>query len=166
MNQQGANAIKWEVGKAYLTRYGEKAVAEFEHPGNRWLQMKTEKNDGTYLMYRVCMMGGRSESAVLNGRDAISIYDIVGPWEDGKADADLYDDIPVPAKSERTVKARYVPSDYAGAHLRDVQTPDNRRPRVDLRTDAQIAHDRAVLRLRQHKLARWGMAESVDWEGE
>lgn len=56
--------------------------------------------------------------------------------------------------------------DYAGAHARDINTPDNRRPRVSLRTDAQIAHDRAVLRLRQHKLARWGRAEHVRWEEE
>lgn len=49
---------------------------------------------------------------------------------------------------------------------RDGLTPDNRRPRVDLRTDAQIAQERAVQRLQQHKLARWGMAEHVRWEDE
>ena len=77
------------------------------------------------------------------------------------ADADLYDYKNVPAK-----KDRYVPHDYAGAHLRDINTLDNRRPRVSLRTDAQVAYDRAVLRLRQHKLARWGRAEHVRWEEE
>lgn len=69
---------------------------------------------------------------------------------------------PVPAKPEQKAK----PSDYAGAHMRDLNTPDNRRPRVSLRTVAQIAHDRAVLRLRQHKLARWGRAQHVRWEEE
>lgn len=81
-----------------------------------------------------------------------------------KADDDLHDYKPLPVKSERIVKARYVPSDYAGAHLRDLNTPDDRRPRVDLRTDAQIARERAVKRLRQHKLSRWGQADAVDWE--
>lgn len=67
---------------------------------------------------------------------------------------------------KRTIGNPSPAHDYAGAHLRDVQTPDDRRPRVSLRTDAQDAHDRAVKRLRQHKLARWGRAESVDWEDE
>lgn len=52
------------------------------------------------------------------------------------------------------------------AVTRDAHTPDDRRERVDLRTDAQIAHERAVLRLRQHRLARWGQAEHVRWEDE
>lgn len=56
------------------------------------------------------------------------------------------------------------PKHEAAADLRDINTPDNRRPRVSLRTDAQDAHERAVLRLRQHKLARWGRAEHVRWE--
>ena len=60
---------------------------------------------------------------------------------------------------------RRAKEDYAQeCAARDGLTKDNRRPRVDLRTDAQIAHDRAVQRLQQHKRARWGMADSVDWD--
>lgn len=65
-------------------------------------------------------------------------------------------------KKERSSTA--VTEDLQVCSARDGLTPDNRRPRVSLRTDAQIAHERAALRLRQHKLARWGLADSVDWD--
>lgn len=92
--------------------------------------------------------------------------DIVEPWEgEKKTVAQWVSEIPyknVPAKSEGKVKVRYKP----WCVVRDESVEDNRRERVDLRTDAQIAHARAVLRLRQHKLARWGLAEHVRWEEE
>ena len=247
--------IKWEVGKAYRTRGGARAIVRRQESGLVYVTISTATGSATY--YCVCSRTGKDDGGD-NG------YDIVGPWEDAQetgrakrknrpidrwvalceqekakaeqlkqgldngfatwdpdgavkakyenpnfsfcvkctrsqlilapndcyvcagcgyrlidlsvlvgqmedkdklvsqpADADLYDYKNVPAK-----KDRYVPHDYAGAHLRDINTPDNRRPRVSLRTAAQIAHERAVLRLRQHKLARWGLAESVRWEDE
>ena len=88
-------------------------------------------------------------------------------------DADLYDYQNGKAKAEQKAKVQYVPENIRIAgpvmqreKINDINTPDNRRPRVSLRTDAQIMHERAVLRLKQHKLARWGKAAPVRWEQE
>ena len=208
--------IKWEVGKAYRTRDGRRAVMrEQKHNIIKLILMNENES---YVLFTVDCLSGRSSSSLSCD------LDIIGPWEeepikaqfatwdpDGAIKARYEDPFfgicarcnsaqltltsddryicaectyrlvdfscasycmiaenqknvrkPVPAKPEQKAK----PSDYAGAHMRDLNTPDNRRPRVSLRTAAQIAHERAVLRLRQHKLARWGRAEHVRWEEE
>lgn len=151
--------ITWKVGGLYKTKSGIalKLIGIYE-----------TIEHGARIDFR--RLGENSETFLYN-KDGTLCGDQGHPNPDGMAivhdpDAGLYDYQNDKARSERKVKVRYVPSDYAGAHLRDINTPDDRRPRVDLRTGAQIAHDRAVLRLRQHRLARWGLAESVRWEDE
>lgn len=146
--------INWEVGKAYKTRCGYRAV--FRSIKNEWgqdplfgLNVYFPDNATVKTVWIDPKTGGHP----LGGEGPL---DIIGPWDE-PVDADLYD-----YKPEQKAKS----SDYAGAHMRDINTPDNRRPRVSLRTDAQMAHERAVMRLRQHKLARWGRAEPVRWEDE
>lgn len=176
--------IKWEVGKAYRTRDGSRAVFMGE-------------NNYSDFVFKSLMQG--EFKLMRNGRAyhlSESNIDIVGPWEEAQETAiqvverkwkeamavekermkkdkrweyldkkldDLYKII---GRGNPHSTADGDMHDYAGAHLRDINTPDNRRPRVSLRTDAQVAYDRAVLRLRQHKLARWGRAEHVRWEEE
>lgn len=195
MNEQEASAIKWEVGKAHETRdgnlvrvvyispkaqvvrvefenggveniRGKDGVCEYDHNYDvigPWVRQAFEwvlwKNYKTRSGHKACLISINDNVAGLKVNDTdceAKIYvdvntgkdtgcamsnDIIGPW-----------DAATPG--------------YAGAHLHDINTPDDRRPRVDLRTDSQAAHDRAVLRLRQHRLARWGLAEHVRWESE
>lgn len=142
--------IKWEAGKAYKTRDGRRAVMR-EQKHNIIKLILINENE-SYVLFTVDCLSGRSSSSLSCD------LDIIGPWEE-EADADLYDYQNGKAKAERTVKVRYKP----WCVVRDESVEDNRRPRVSLRTNAQIAHERAVLRLRQHKLARWGRAQHVRW---
>ena len=156
--------IKWEVGKAYRTRDGRRAVMrEQKHNIIKLILMNENES---YVLFTVDCLSGRSSSSLSCD------LDIIGPWEE-EADADLYDYQNGKAKAEQKAKVQYVPENIRIAgpvmqreKINDINTPDNRRPRVSLRTDAQIMHERAVLRLKQHKLARWGKAAPVRLEQE